>query len=329
VVFGAFATNVYPVIVAPSDLHPANASNYTTPGLETCFEDKTGMSWGLFADYLASERYTRLDPVQCFNLENTRRPHGIRAVVRLSDDLTLKDGGDLAFHYVESNFVYWYYGGPKLGSVRDAERFSDRTWAFTLPTADGRIVYDSDNYTLSDCTSSGVLDSTTACNDANELATWLATVEPQTLANVTGYIETQLETPITAHIRAISCSSYLWSSTYTTNDCLVIETEDRCKLVYNLPLCLAIIAASAAKVVAMFLASRLDRAAQKPPLLTVGDAVASFITQPDEVTKGRCLITRHDMRDGKWTKPGGRPLRSRERWFQASSMRRWVITGLS
>lgn len=28
------------------------------------------------------------------------------------------------------------------------------------------------------------------------------------------------------------------------------------------------------------------------PLLTTGDAVASFIKRPDEVTKGKCLLSR-------------------------------------
>ncbi|KAL3451747.1 hypothetical protein BJX65DRAFT_304331 [Aspergillus insuetus] len=329
VVFGAFATNVYPVIIAPSNLDPQQIQNYGTAGLKTCFEDETGISWDLFAAHLATGRYTRLDATECFNLENTLRPHGIRAVVRFSDDLSVDDGGDLAFLSLGSNLGYWSYDGPELGLVRDAERFSETTWAFTLPSTDSAVVYDAYNYTLPDCTSSGVSDSSTACNDANQLATWLLTVEPQTLNNVTTYIKTELVTPIIPHIRDISCYSYASSSDYTTNDCLVIETQDRCKLMYNLPLSLSIIATAAIKVVAMFLASRVDRAAHTPPLLTVGDAVASFITQPDETTKGRCWITRHDVSNGTSARPGSQKLRARGRWIQAASVRRWVITGLS
>lgn len=76
------------------------------------------------------------------------------------------------------------------------------------------------------------------------------------------------------------------------------------------------------------------------PLVTIGDALASFLDSPDELTKDRCLMDRADVHAGplRWSSdavpqtPGLKPLatsysQSRpRRWFAAASKRRWIVT---
>ncbi|KAJ5092747.1 hypothetical protein N7456_008608 [Penicillium angulare] len=62
----------------------------------------------------------------------------------------------------------------------------------------------------------------------------------------------------------------------------------KCQLRFNIPLCLIVIFCNAIKVACIFLSARRNR---QDLFLTVGDALASFLTNPDMSTKGRCLMT--------------------------------------
>ncbi|KAL3459041.1 hypothetical protein BJX64DRAFT_207999 [Aspergillus heterothallicus] len=63
--------------------------------------------------------------------------------------------------------------------------------------------------------------------------------------------------------------------------CLVKKIDEDCELYMSVPICLAVIACNVIKLVCMFMASRMP---QKEILLTVGDAVASFLDRPDSTT---------------------------------------------
>lgn len=99
------------------------------------------------------------------------------------------------------------------------------------------------------------------------------------------------------------------------------------------------------KVMAMILAARIGRS-RSPPLLTVGDAVASFMSKPDRTTEGMCWISSVDVRGGMWKKLShGQQARAEQDesvpeektitfrrlsplkfWVHAASARRWVLT---
>ncbi|KAL3496409.1 hypothetical protein BJX62DRAFT_232516 [Aspergillus germanicus] len=328
VVFGALGTNEFSTVLVPSDLDLASTPSYRTPGLEECFHI-TGMSWATFAEYMSNGTYRRVDAEECLGLTTAERSHGMRTVVGLSDDLSIQDGGDLE---ILSGWIGADLGPPPVDTL--AAPFANRTWAFALPTLDGgqSSGYTMNNFTVLDCANESIAGGETACADGYHLAAWLATTQPQTLENVTAYIQTELSTAITVYQDALTCDfEEMDKEHYTTNGCLILETEDRCKLVYNLPLCIVVIGAAAVKIAAMVLAARLGRN-RTPPLLTVGDAVASFMTQPDDTTRGRCWITRHDVRDGTWDSPsrsGGQRLRPRGLWIRAASSRRWMATFFS
>jgi hypothetical protein len=139
---------------------------------------------------------------------------------------------------------------------------------------------------------------------------------------------------------ATSCSSALarvrdgadWvTGAYTIDYCLAESTPGKCTLEYSLPLAIVVICANMVKTVLIGLAVLLVRG---NPLLTVGDAVASFLRSPDDTTLGSCLLpsrmvvfSRRDDARGQWRsvsyqdgpdKPGVYTARPR-RWMTAVS----------
>ncbi|KAK3657561.1 hypothetical protein LTR56_002336 [Elasticomyces elasticus] len=69
-------------------------------------------------------------------------------------------------------------------------------------------------------------------------------------------------------------------------------------------------------------------------LVTVGDAVASFLKRPDEHTKYLPLVTKHDFVKGQWPSSGNgngeaakryRRLSQIQHWYKAPTLRRWLL----
>jgi hypothetical protein len=76
---------------------------------------------------------------------------------------------------------------------------------------------------------------------------------------------------------------------YTVNYCLADVEGEKCTLEFSLPLAIAVIGANFVKSVLIVLATILLSGV---PLLTVGDAIASFLRSPDQRTGGSCLLSR-------------------------------------
>ncbi|KAJ5894097.1 hypothetical protein N7495_005788 [Penicillium taxi] len=121
-------------------------------------------------------------------------------------------------------------------------------------------------------------------------------------------------------------------SDYTANECLIIKDPGHCQLLYSPPICLAIALAIFVKVSAMFLAARIGRN-RSPPLLTVGDAISSFLSKPDYTTKDICWLSSKDARNGTWsgpreenTTPIYNSLSKPQLWLQATTCWRWIAT---
>ncbi|KAK3360111.1 hypothetical protein B0T25DRAFT_449554 [Lasiosphaeria hispida] len=62
------------------------------------------------------------------------------------------------------------------------------------------------------------------------------------------------------------------------------------------------------------------------PLATLGDAIASFIKDPDTTTRGCCLLTKTDVWQGRWGLDDAKYWIPRDHyWFQTPSLPRWLI----
>ncbi|RYO95222.1 hypothetical protein DL766_006183 [Monosporascus sp. MC13-8B] len=68
------------------------------------------------------------------------------------------------------------------------------------------------------------------------------------------------------------------------------------------------------------------------PLATLGDAIRSFLRAPDPTTAGACLLTKRDVRWGRWGEgvQGARHFVPKvHRWLHTPSLRRWGLTALA
>ncbi|KAF2163976.1 hypothetical protein M409DRAFT_68213 [Zasmidium cellare ATCC 36951] len=115
--------------------------------------------------------------------------------------------------------------------------------------------------------------------------------------------------------------------------CLSQLEPSHCRIGFSLQVLIAVIVCNALKSAAMFWTLYRQKDAT---LVTIGDAIASYLDQPDELTKGRCLMSRTDIKDwklqGTKDKPNTNPLPKTyfqaraPRWFAAASWKRWITT---
>ncbi|KAL4864367.1 hypothetical protein BDV12DRAFT_201145 [Aspergillus spectabilis] len=76
---------------------------------------------------------------------------------------------------------------------------------------------------------------------------------------------------------------------YKVDYCLVEKTPEKCTLEYSLPLSIVVIATNLVKIGMLLLTISILRA---NPLLTLGDAIASFLSIPDDSSRGISLLTK-------------------------------------
>jgi hypothetical protein len=69
----------------------------------------------------------------------------------------------------------------------------------------------------------------------------------------------------------------------------------------------------------------------EPTLVTIGDAVSSFMRDPDPTTQGVCLSTKMDIENRRWGTRTRLPTAWVPRqhfWFRAASVKRWLTCNL-
>ena len=111
------------------------------------------------------------------------------------------------------------------------------------------------------------------------------------------------------------------------NYCLVEKVQEQCQLRFSLAIMLVVIAANIIKAFVMFITFWKF---QNPTLVTIGDAIASFLDTPDTTTAEMCLKTRDDF-NGKsgWDNSLPRSWNPRSLlWFKAASIKRWLICNI-
>lgn len=115
--------------------------------------------------------------------------------------------------------------------------------------------------------------------------------------------------------------------------CISQVVPAHCTIGFSLQVLIAVIVCNVLKSLAMFWTLYKQK---DSTLVTIGDAVASYLDNPDDTTKGRCLMSRTDITgwklEGTENKPNTEPLpktffeQNYSRWFGAASAKRWVTT---
>ncbi|KAK1977013.1 hypothetical protein LZ30DRAFT_602218 [Colletotrichum cereale] len=104
-------------------------------------------------------------------------------------------------------------------------------------------------------------------------------------------------------------------------ECYSQKTEEHCKLLFSNPLCWVVTTLNLLKCILMLIVAFWK---DEQPLLTVGDAVASFLEEEDTHTINMCLASKSRIKQKHWDKialpHGAKP----QRKFAAASVTRWI-----
>lgn len=113
--------------------------------------------------------------------------------------------------------------------------------------------------------------------------------------------------------------------------CLSKRANENCKLQFSLTIMIVVIICNMVKTVCMAIISWKQ---DPEPLVTLGDAIASFLDRPDVTTDGHCIAGRTWFEDGRtWFEDSrywgfshlSRWGLKKLRWFRAASRRRWIV----
>jgi hypothetical protein len=112
----------------------------------------------------------------------------------------------------------------------------------------------------------------------------------------------------------------------TVEYCLSQRVADECKLQFSLPIMLVIIFCNMVKLFCILLTlMKYD-----PTLITIGDAIASFLKRPEPLTRGMSSLTMEDIKAGQWPS-GPTPYSWRYKryfWWQAIGIWKWLAVNL-
>ncbi|KAL8916213.1 MAG: hypothetical protein Q9208_008642 [Pyrenodesmia sp. 3 TL-2023] len=104
--------------------------------------------------------------------------------------------------------------------------------------------------------------------------------------------------------------------------CLSRRVEENCRLQFSLTLLILVIVCNFIKAACMIsMVYRQDA----QPLVTLGDAIASFLNDPDSTTQGNCLATKHHFPRHEWAQQPCRWATKDVYWFRSLSWTRWAL----
>ncbi|KAM6513138.1 hypothetical protein FALCPG4_015608 [Fusarium falciforme] len=111
---------------------------------------------------------------------------------------------------------------------------------------------------------------------------------------------------------------------YTARYCYSEAVQQRCRLSTSLALGALVTVMTFIMAVVML---GLVFSLKPTPLLTIGDAVASFLAMPDPETRGMCMVSRLDVEKSRGVWPiVSKPFQPRlRRWAVAVGVRRWIV----
>ena len=138
-------------------------------------------------------------------------------------------------------------------------------------------------------------------------------------------------------VSAIEANASHWKvEGYPIAYCLSQQVEEICRFEFSMQLLVAVILCNLIKAICMAFTIWQQKV---PTLVTIGDAISSFLDSPDPTTIKNCMMSRADVVRRKWgqkkrfpgdqTKTQG-PLikpwcRKQKRWFSSASAKRWMV----
>jgi len=111
--------------------------------------------------------------------------------------------------------------------------------------------------------------------------------------------------------------------------CKSERTTEKCKVQFSLGIVIVVVCCNLVKAICMVAAVVRSR---EPTLVTLGDAVDSFLRTPDPTTRGTCFADRRfverEWRRGWKTGPRQWKQKGAQRWWTSVSKKRWITCNL-
>ena len=139
------------------------------------------------------------------------------------------------------------------------------------------------------------------------------------------------------HIKNINTNvntwTVYWDDTLKVKYCLSQGVDEQCRVQFSLLIMIVVILCNFVKAVALMIVLMV---CNKQPLVTIGDAIASFLTSQDVCTQRRCLTTVFDCRSMShsgfvYSWPVSISKRWQgcsQRWFHGASETRWAVCNI-
>lgn len=339
-IFNALGTNEYSVLLAPEDFDFKNPPNYESVS-ESCVEDSAGKNIADF--YSQASNFQRLNYTECIKhyAADFITDRGI--LILVTKDLTVSNEslrwiamGNNRDSYMKDPFSWMCadldattskpeYENCMQGHRNDLAVIS-MPWSYPL---------------LNVTTPSRTLSTTTAYyHDYTTLYDFLKTLpqekELQQYLNDPSHWENSTWAKnVTVHPIGTNCAkkqaSYSGRPSYSLGNpqpkmpvdhCWSEKIEEKCQLLFSLPICLAVIGCNTVKVICMFLAA-FD--SQREILLTVGDAISSFLSNPED-RKGPRSWQRSLTKGELPANQSAQTIRKKKRWIKSESALNWIWT---
>ena len=148
------------------------------------------------------------------------------------------------------------------------------------------------------------------CNDAG------AVTNPQNLSFDTSDLLQLNDNHVNGTIPGLSTIGY----------CLSKTVAEHCKLQFSVTIMIVVIICNTIKTVCM---TTIAWKQHPEPLVTLGDAIASFLDRPDVTTKRNCVAGRTRFEESRhWGQLLSRWEPKRFRWFRAASRKRWIVCNM-
>ncbi|KAH0430157.1 hypothetical protein CcaCcLH18_05861 [Colletotrichum camelliae] len=101
--------------------------------------------------------------------------------------------------------------------------------------------------------------------------------------------------------------------------------EEHSRLLFSSTICYVVTALNLLKAILMLLVAYGDTHIGERPILTVGDAVASYLEYPDDRTQDMCLLSKKDFVKRDWESHPKQFDPTPRRKFSSGSITRWVV----
>ncbi|KAL4892739.1 hypothetical protein BDV59DRAFT_179659 [Aspergillus ambiguus] len=358
------SSNAYSIFIAPAHFD-GNRPLTLSSNSSSCFQTQMTESLTTFNSDLRKTDFNVLTKEQCATTFSTNYLSGHGRLVILSSNLTWEDTDTIVSAGIGNSVENYgalttpapygwmcpdeYYGCTKT-YVQDhlvnwkvaGTQWSKTTWGLTVPSKNGAWADYAKN-SLRKCPLDDANDA--LCIDLGTLFNFIWSGTPVTMDDIKAYTDNpdNWENSTWAReVRYYPSQTYcekageqpdILDKKYMVDGCLSTQVEEHCRLLFSPLFSLIVIICTMVKTACILHVAFYDRV---PRLLTIGDAIASFLTKPDTFTDGRCLASKADWKGkvGPWnglsqhTLPRKLKIQTR-RWWKGPSIFQWAVTLLS